>query len=81
MKKIQIAATGYFLVYLFTFVLDSIALLNLNENLTSILSFISILVKFPKDILDIFLTYTGIGTIVLVICGVFFVKSVHDLFC
>ncbi len=80
MKKMQIVASLYFLLYLFTCLLDFTVGLNLNETLTSILASISILTKLPKDRLGLLLTYTELGTYVLIICGIFFAKSVYDLF-
>ena len=79
MKKIQIVASLYFLTYLGTCLLDFIVWLDLNETLTSILAFISIMIKFPQDRLDLLLTYTELGTYVLIISGLFFAKSVYDV--
>ncbi|MDD3241857.1 MAG: hypothetical protein PHQ64_03725 [Bacilli bacterium] len=81
MKGIQIAASLYFLLYLFTCLLDFIVWLNFNEVLTSILSFISIIIKFPKDRIDLLLTYTELGNYLLIACGILFLKSLYDLFC
>lgn len=79
MKKLQILASGYFLAYLFTCLIDFIVWLNFNKTLTSILAFISIIIKFPKDSLDLLLTYTELGTYLLIISGLYFVRSVYDV--
>lgn len=79
MKKLQIVASLYFLTFLSTCLLDFIVWLNLNKTLTSILAFISIIIKFPKDRVDLLLNYTELGTYVLIISGLCFAKSVYDV--
>ena len=76
MNKIIEAGTAYFLGYLGTFLLDFIANLNLNELLSSILSFISIAIKFPKNFLDLLLETTEIGNVFLLFSGICFALKI-----
>ena len=70
--------TTYFLSYLGTILLDFIVKLNLNELLTSILSFISTIIKTPKNIFDVLSETTELGNIFLLICGICFIIKIAE---
>lgn len=78
MNKIINAGAAYFSGYLGTILLDFIVKLSLNELLTSILSFISIIIKAPKNIFDVLLETTELGNIFLLICGICFVIKIVE---
>ncbi len=78
MNKIIDLGAIYFLGYLGTIILDFIVKLNLNELLTSILSFINIIIKAPKNLFDILLETTELGNIFLLICGICFVIKIIE---
>ena len=78
MKKIQSLGTIYFLTFLGTLLLDFIAFLNINPLLTSILSFISTMIKSPKNVIDLILLYTELGNAVLIISGICFFKTINE---
>ena len=79
MGKIQYLGTIYFLSYLLPLLLDFIVSININSLLTSILSLISVCMKFPKNSLDLILSYTQLGNYVLLISGVCFCKTLYEL--
>ena len=78
MNKMINAGAAYFLSYFGTLVLDFIVKLNLNELLTSILSFISVIIKAPKNIFDVLLETTELGNIFLLICGICFIIKIAE---
>jgi len=78
MNKSINSGAAYFLSYLGTLILDFIIKVNPNEQLKSILSFVNIIIRAPKNFFDIVLETTELGNIFLSICGACFIIKIID---
>lgn len=68
MNKVINAGAAYFLSYLGMLILDFFVINNVSGLLKSLLSFISIIIKIPKNIFELLFEITELGNIFLLIC-------------